>query len=246
MSDEHAPNAGIEAQLGGIAARLLDVAGCVASESETATAMIRGMADQASRIAMLSAALEHAASVMEANVRRQAETLADARHTLATNAPVVAALARSVDGVASISATIAEIARESRILSLNARIEAARAGRDGRAFAVIAREMETLTDRTSSANAEVGERSRSIAQDVGSANDVVAAHGALVVEQDELLATSLESAGRQRDIAAELAGITAETVGTVDAAAAAIGRVGANAVAVKVLARQVAKLARRS
>lgn len=204
------------------------------------------MASQALRIATLASALEDAASLMEAGVQHQAAMLTDARAALAKNAPTVTALSRSVDSVALISATIAEIARESRILSLNARIEAARSGEDGGTFAVISREMATLTGRTAAANAEVGERSRSIARDVGSANDVVAAHGALVTEQDDLLAASLENAGRQRSIAAELAGITADTTGTVDLAAAAIGRVGANAVAVKVLARQVANLAQQT
>ena len=245
MVTDEAKVQSIEAQLGGIATRLLDVADCVASESEMATAVIRGMADQASRVAYLASVLEDAASVMEAGVRQQAATLSEAREALATNAPTVAALTRSVDGIASISATIAEIARESRMLSLNARIEAARSGGDGGAFAAISHEMAILTDRTAAANAEVGEGSRLIARNVKSANEVVAAHGTLVTEQNDLLATSLASAGRQRDVAGELAGITAETAGTVDMAAAAIGRVGANAVAMKVLARQVAKLARQ-
>lgn len=58
----------------------------------------------------------------------------------------------------------------------------------------------------------------------------------LVTEQDDLLAASPESAGQQRQIASALAEITAETV---DTAASAIGRVAANAVTVKFLARQV-------
>lgn len=235
----------IETQLGGIATRLLDIAGCVASEAETATAVIRGMADQAMRIASLAAALEAAANEVEAGVRQQAETLAQARTALATNKPTIDALAQSVEGVASISATIAQIAQESRMLSLNARIEAARSGNEGGAFAAISHEMSTLTARTTIANASIGERSLVIARDVGAANDVVAAHATLVTEQGDLLAASLESAGQQRQIASELAEITAETAGTVDTAASAIGRVAANAVAVKVLARQVSKLARR-
>ena len=191
MQSENATDEGVEAHLGGIAARLLDVAGCVASESETATAMIRGIADQAFRIASLAAALEKAASALDAGVRQQAK----ARAALATNAPTIAALASSVDGVASISVPIAKIARESRILSLNARIEAARAGADGGVFAAISREMAMLTDRTGAANAEIGERSHLIARDVGSANEVAAAHNALVTEQDPLATRSRAPVG---------------------------------------------------
>lgn len=245
MTVDGAAGVGIDGQLGAIAARLLDIAGCVASESEAATSVIRGMAGQASRIAHLAAALEEAASIMEASVRQQAESLAQARVTLLANKPTIDAMARSVEGVASISTAIAQIARESRTLSLNARIEAARVGGHDGAFAAISTEMSTLTNRTIAANAAIGERSLVIARDVLAANEVVAAHDALVIEQDDLLAASRDGAGRQRAIAIELAGITADSSGTVDLAASAIGRVGANAVAVKMLARQVAKLATR-
>ena len=236
--------ASLEAQLGGIAGRLTDIAGCVAAEAETATVTIRGMTDHAHRIASLAAALEAASSAMAASVHEQVETLARARTALDTNKPTIDALARSANGVAAVSAAVAQIARESRILSLNARVEAARAGDPGRAFAVVAAEMSTLTNRTKLATDEIGERATAIAHDVEAANLVVASHASLVVGQDELLAASSTSAMQQHETATQLASITAETADVVDTAAAAIGRVGANAVAVKLLARQIAKLAK--
>lgn len=231
-------------QLGAIAARLTDIAGCVASEAEAATAVIRGTTGQAHRIAQLAAALAEAAAAIEEGARRQAETLAHARATLAINKPVIDALTRSAEGVASISVTVSDIARESQMLSLNARIEAARAGDAGRAFAVVAAQMSALTGRTKLATDDIGARAAGIARDVGAAEEVVAAHEALAAEQDELLLASLDQAQRQREAAAELVTITTDTVDTVDRTAAAIGRVGANAVAAKMLARQLAKLGR--
>lgn len=244
MSDRRAAAdpRGLDAQLASIASRLIDIAGCVAEESEIATAVVRGMTDQSARVAALAAGLEAAAAAMEAGVRQQADALAVARSALLANKPVIAALEQSVEGVAAISAAIATIAQESRILSLNARIEAARAGAEGRAFAVVATEMSMLTNRTKHATDEIAERASIIAQDVGAVNAVAAAYEALVVEQDDLLAGSLVHATRQRATAVELATITVESVGTADRAAAAIGRVGANAVAVKMLARQLSKL----
>lgn len=247
MTAEEAPaELDLNVQLGGIAARLLDIAGCVASEAETATTVVRGMTDHAGRVASLAADLEAAAGMMEEGVRQQADALALARAALTMNRPVVEALEASVAGVASISAAIAKIAKESRILGLNARIEATRAGTGTGPFAVVAAEMSTLAARTTDATNEIGARASVIAHDVVAANDVVAAYGTLLVEQDALLITSLEHAARQRDAAMELATITAATVGTVDQAASAIGRVGANAVAVKVLARQLSRLGKRS
>lgn len=235
---------GLRGQLGAIAARLTDIAGCIASEAEVATAVVRGTTEQAHRIADLAAMLAQTASAIEEGARRQSEALAHARATLAINKPVIDALTRSAEGVASISASVSVIAQESRMLSLNARIEAARAGDAGRAFAVVAAEMAALTGRTKHATDDIGARAAAISRDVNAADQVVAAHEALAAEQDDLLSASLDQAQRQHEVAAELATITADTADTADRTAVAIGRVGANAVAAKMLARQIAKLAK--
>jgi len=235
---------GLRAQLRAMATRLTDIAGCVASEAEAATAAVRGTVEQAHRIADLAAMLAEAAGAIEESARRQADTLAHIRAGLAINKPVIDALTSSAQGVALISADVSVIARESQMLSFNARIEAARAGDAGRTFAVVAAEMSALTGRTKRATDDIGARASAIARDVGAADKVVAAHETLTVEQDKLLCASLVQAQRQREAVAELAIITADTADAADQTATAIGRVGANAVAVKVLARQLAKLAR--
>jgi methyl-accepting chemotaxis protein len=105
--------------------------------------------------------------------------------------------------------------------------------------------MSTLAIRTKDATDEIAARSSGIVHDVSAASQMVTSHGSLVLEQDELLTASLEHAVGQRQTAMDLATITTETIATVDQAAAAIGRVGANAVAVKVLARQLTRLNKR-
>lgn len=239
------PAPSLDTHLGSIADRLIDIAGCVVSEAEAATASVRGMSHQAERVASLAADLEAAAAVMAGAVRQQAEALALAREALTANKPIVDALDQSVGRVAAINATIATIAQESRILSLNARIEAARAESGTHAYAVVATEMSALATRTKAATDDIGVSATAIAHDIGAAGKVVAAYELLVSEQDELLARSLDHASGQRSTARELAAITAEAVGTIDQAASAIGRVGAHAVVVKVLARQLSRLRNR-
>ena len=95
-------------------------------------------------------------------VERTVTVMGQIAEKVQESARTVESLGARSDQIGAIIGTIEDIADQTNLLALNAAIEAARAGEQGRGFAVVADEVRALAERTTRATREIGEMIKAI------------------------------------------------------------------------------------
>lgn len=168
----------------------------VATASEEMAATSGDIAQNCSMAAESSRQSSESASHGGAVVQDTIAGMVKIAERVKNSAQTVENLGARSEQIGQIIGTIEDIADQTNLLALNAAIEAARAGEQGRGFAVVADEVRALAERTSRATREIGEMIKGIQSETKAAVRVME-EGVSEVEKG---AMSSEQSGKALDL----------------------------------------------
>jgi methyl-accepting chemotaxis protein len=206
----------------------------IAGAAEKMTATVQSTTHNSSQAAFEAAEANDDAKRGGAIVATTIQDMNSVAERVIASAQTIEKLGKSSAQIGEIVQVIEEIADQTNLLALNAAIEAARAGEQGRGFAVVADEVRKLAERTQKATKEITVMVKQIQSDTHTA--VAAMHEGRAqaekgkqsaAEAQEALAGIIDRTGKVADLISQVASAAEQQSGAIDETARNIDRISA-------------------
>ena len=161
--------------------------------TESLSQVSRRVSDDGAGAARASTAASDVASRNRTQIREAIERLVALKAFVGESSSKVQQLGRMSRRITGFIASIRELADMTNLLSLNAAIEAARAGKHGKGFGVVADEVRRLAEQSANAATEAGDLVQDIHTQVGEVVEQMRRGQVNVGDVEELSAAALEA-----------------------------------------------------
>jgi methyl-accepting chemotaxis protein len=180
-----------------------DAASSMAAAVEQMTVSVVHISESARETEINSSRSAKLAEEGEGRTNRATEEMNAIAATIGGAAERIGTLVARANEIGTIAGVIKEIAAQTNLLALNAAIEAARAGEQGRGFAVVADEVRGLAERTATATVQIEQMISAIQGDTHHAVEAMGAAKPQVQRGVELVGSAAESLREIRQGAAD-------------------------------------------
>ncbi|MCH1923805.1 methyl-accepting chemotaxis protein [Shewanella sp. C32] len=197
----------------------------VAAAINQMTTTVHDVANNAEQTSVATGTAQQVTQEGTIGVQQAIVSVRELNQVIENTSAVMAQLASQSDNIGSVLSVIKSIAEQTNLLALNAAIEAARAGEQGRGFAVVADEVRQLAQRTQQSTAEIEQmiqqlqqesqnavKMMEVSQNLASGNSDMASAVGELFEQIAKAVSDVQQMNHQIATAAEEQSVVAEEI----------------------------------